>query len=97
VAARQLLEPAARGGIVAVVELTLAQEEKRPVVVAQPLADGAAQRLRGFVVVARAVGGEAAPEGGARRGGGGMRCEQDHGQADDHPQTLTATARRRTR
>ena len=68
------LERRARGPVVAVVELALAEQERRPVVVAELLAERGAQRLGGVVVVAGAVGGEAAPEVRRRRDGGGRQA-----------------------
>ena len=63
---RRPLERRARGAIVAVVELALAEEKGGPVLVAQLLAEGRAQRLRGVVVFAGAVGGESARQVGGR-------------------------------
>jgi primosomal replication protein N len=95
-AARHLLEGFARGAVVAVVELALAEHKQRPVLAAQVLADRAAQRLRGGMVVTGAVGGETARQlGDARtrgrrgrlRGSRRLRGQQREHEAN-HPGTL---------
>ncbi len=62
------LERGARGGVVAVVELALAQEERRPVLVAQLLAERRLKCLRGLVVFAGAIRRESAGQARGRLG-----------------------------
>ena len=78
------LERRARGVIVAVVELALAEEKGCPVLVAQLLAERGAQRLRGVMVFAGAVRGEPARQvrGRFRRRRRSVRRPQRDGQTE---------------
>ncbi len=92
------LERRARGPVVAIVELALAEQERRPVVVADLLAEGRPQRLRGVTVIAGAVGGEPAPEVRGRRHlwivrrGGVRRPERDRKADAQHAVILPDTS-----
>ena len=72
---RQAIEVLARRRVVTVVELALREQVQRPVVIAQAAAsDQRRQRLDRGVILAGAIGAEAAAELGDRRAGCRRRC-----------------------
>ncbi len=91
---RRTLERGARRGVVAVVELALAEQERRPVVVADLFGQRRPERLAGVVVFAGPVRREPAGQIRDRRGGrrGAVRGQERDREAEaQHAAILLST------